>query len=208
MTLRVVVSSKILRLSVLTKRLTLAIGRFIGFVQKVEVVEVNSDARLTVDKAPQNIVSTANDVVVPVPFKNILNTIGIDDGEPYFFEDYIAEDYVLGRQIIKIFTKSPVETSTVALSKSILTLQQVFSDSILAIDDIDGELSDSDDILLEFFKATDNTPGMTDVSIISMSKVSLDFSSVSDTGLLRSQNYTEDMTYFAEDYVGESRAFS
>lgn len=35
-----------------------------------------------------------------------------------------------------------------------------------------------------------------------------DSSSASDSGSLRSQGYTEDMTYFAEDYVGESRTFT
>jgi hypothetical protein len=33
-------------------------------------------------------------------------------------------------------------------------------------------------------------------------------SSVADSGSLLAQGYTEDMTYFAEDYVGESRTFT
>jgi len=208
MRLRVVVSPKILRLSVLAKRLALAIGRFVGVVQNVEIVKVDSDPKLTISKIPQDTVAVIDDVAIPLPLKNILEGVGIDDGQPYFLEDYVAEDYVLGVQVIKVFTKSPILTGATALSAPVLTLQRSFSDGFSATDDIDGELSDSDDILLEVFKATDTASSTSDVSIISVGKTLLDSSEVSDTGFLRNQNYTEDMTYFAEDYVGESRVLS
>jgi len=41
-----------------------------------------------------------------------------------------------------------------------------------------------------------------------VSKVLAEVFSAASSGLLSIQNYTVDMSYFAEDYVGESRAFS
>lgn len=208
MRLRVVVSPKILRLGVIAKRLALAIGRFVGVVQNVEIVTVDSDPKLSISKIPQDTVAVVDDITVPLPLKNVFDGIGIDDGQPYFFEDYVAEDYVLGTQVIKVFTKSPILTGATALSATALTLQKSFSDGFSATDDIDGELSDSDDVLLEVFKSTDTASSTSDVSIISVGKALVNSSEVSASGLLRSQNYTEDMTYFAEDYVGESRVLS
>lgn len=59
------------------------------------------------------------------------------------------------------------------------------------------------------YRAIGDTAGVTDgVPYRSVLKVVTEAPAVSSSGSLRSQGYTVDMSYFAEDYVGSSRAFS
>lgn len=60
---------------------------------------------------------------------------------------------------------------------------------------------------LEYATAFDNASSMVDGQIKSPGKIETDASTVADTGSLRSQGYCE-FSYFAEDYVGESRTFT
>lgn len=60
-----------------------------------------------------------------------------------------------------------------------------------------------------FSKPVSDAASITDsVNYRNVSKVVSEVSTVSSSGSLRSQGYTVDMSYFAEDYVGSSRAFS
>jgi len=58
------------------------------------------------------------------------------------------------------------------------------------------------------FKAISEPITTSENYITAMAKILTDTPLVSSSGLLCNQNYFVDSTYFSEDYVGESRAFS
>lgn len=213
MKLKVSISPKILRLVVIAKRLAIAIGRFVKVKHNLESIEVRSEPNIVPNKVLSHGVVVQDIPPTVRPFKNILEGVGLDDGEPYFLENYVVgapafQDYTLGPQVIKVFTKSPILINVGVLSQPALTFQRSFSDQFFATDDVDGALTNQDDVTLEFFKSTDNTPAFSDINIFSISKILLELPQVISLGILVSQNYTEDATYFVGDYVGESRAFS
>jgi hypothetical protein len=81
-----------------------------------------------------------------------------------------------------------------------------FSDGFTATDDIDGVVTPEDDQKVQFFKNTTNTVGITDAAALQLSISLSEAPAATDSGLIVSQGYC-DITYFAEDYVGESRTF-
>jgi hypothetical protein len=228
--LRLSVSPKVLRLAILAKRLAVAVGQFIKIKRLENSVGVASDPIVIPNKILNNSASVFEASSIE-PKKNIFDGVGFDDGTPYFLEDYVVgapdfQDYTLGVQVIKVFTKSPVLTNVTALSAPALTFQKSFSDQFFATDDVDGLLTDQDDLTLEFFKATDHTPVVSEIRVFNFSKEITDQPNyfledyvaedyvigprvfAEDAGTLLSQGYVLDATYFAEDYVGESRTFS
>ena len=65
----------------------------------------------------------------------------------------------------------------------------------------------ADAAALSASKVLSDTPTLADVVAISAGKSIIDIATASDSGSLRMQDYC-DFTYFAEDYVGESRTFT
>lgn len=231
MRLRLSVFPKVLRLAVLAKRLTVAVGQFIKIKRFENSVGVTSTPIVASNKVFSNAASVSEASSVE-PKKNIFNGIGFDDGEPYFLEDYVIgapdfQDYTLGVQVIKVFTKAPIGDGAVFNDTVFsVTVQKSFSDQFFATDDVDGALTDQDDVTLEFFKATDHTPVVSEIRIFNFSKEITDQQNyfledyvaedyvvgprvfADDAGTILSQGYVLGATYFAEDYVGESRTFS
>tara|TARA_E500000081_G_scaffold134025_1_gene146122 strand:- start:164 stop:820 length:657 start_codon:yes stop_codon:yes gene_type:complete len=80
-------------------------------------------------------------------------------------------------------------------------------DTVTATDDVDGAASIQDDQEVQFFKTRTDVASVTDVFVrfLTIIRALSDTASVTDTGLLRSQGYTTDFSYFLEDYVGVSR---
>lgn len=100
----------------------------------------------------------------------------------------------------KILTDSYIvsELSQVALVK-------ILADGVSVTDDIDGATTTEDDQEISFFKVLTDRSNAGDAHIKSTDKTTADEAAAIDAGLLSSQNYTVDTTYFAEDYVGQSR---
>ena len=86
------------------------------------------------------------------------------------------------------------------------TFGKFLTSSITATDDLDGEATTEDDQEIQFFKVLNHIAGATDAKALTFGKILAHTAASSDAGSLRSQNYC-DFTYFAEDYVGESRTF-
>jgi len=57
------------------------------------------------------------------------------------------------------------------------------------------------------FKEFDDTLSLTDLHVLTTTKAFSDSAVLSDSGFTRTQNYTSDMSYFAENYVGQEQEF-
>lgn len=226
MRLRLSFSPKVLKLAVVAKRLSVAIGKFILSKFNVENISVSDSFSNQPEKSFSNS-AIAQDISLVVPNKGIFNTVGLSDGEEYFEEDYVLGDYVLDTQITWVLNKNVLEVALVQDTLSSIQYSKLINENIKVIDFLDGEL-DKTDKTIDFFTATTNIPSVTDqferqvayvrsfaelTSIVDSAAISIGVSlannsSALDSGFLRLQGYTEDMTYFAEDYVGESKTFT
>lgn len=136
----------------------------------------------------------------------------------------------------KVFTKVLAETVTVAehisgvspLDESVNESPAVTDSRVTTFNKRRTETAGTTDSkVLQFGKRVSETPRVVDAKVSSLyravgdaagvtdgvvyrsvSKVVSEAPTVSSSGSLYSQGYTVDMSYFAEDYVGSSRAFS
>lgn len=154
--------------------------------------------------------ATDNDVI------DFTKIAGDDTDHDYCDLSYFAEDYVEGDRVDRAFV---AETNVIDMTKFL-------SDQVFATDDLDGEASAEDDQEISFVKTRTEIANVTDLfdrdvnysrefsengsvgqsAVKLTTKIESDSGAVSDSGNLRSQGYC-DFTYFAEDYVGASRAF-
>jgi hypothetical protein len=195
-----------LALAVQAKKLAVALGNFIKAKFITDTVSVEDEFRVTRLKFFTDLVGATDDPII-VPNKGINNTVTFQDDSRYFAEDYISEDYVLQTGIEVNFGKALAESVGVQSSTLIeTTYLRSFSDGFTATDDIDGVVTPEDDQKVQFFKNTTNTVGITDAAALQLSISLSEAPAATDSGLIVSQGYC-DITYFAEDYVGESRTF-
>lgn len=94
-----------------------------------------------------------------------------------------------------------------ASDNQVALINKVLTDSVGATDDVDGQASVEDDQEIQFFKVASNVANIVESHVKLTSKVAANTAQSSDSGSIRAQNYTVDMTYFAEDYVGQSGTF-
>jgi hypothetical protein len=99
----------------------------------------------------------------------------------------------------------PGETAT-AVDSAARTFGKFLTSTATATDDLDGEATTEDDQEIQFFKVLNHTTSAADTKTLTVDLAKADTTNASDAGSLRSQNYC-DFTYFAEDYVGQSRTF-
>lgn len=195
-----------LALAVQAKKLAVALGNFIKAKFIADTVGVEDEFRVTRLKFFTDLVGATDDPII-VPNKGINNTVTFQDDSRYFAEDYISEDYVLQTGIEVNFGKALAESVGVQSSTLIeTTYLRSFSDGFTATDDIDGVVTPEDDQKVQFFKNTTNTVGITDAAALQLGISLSEAPAATDSGLIVSQGYC-DITYFAEDYVGESRTF-
>jgi hypothetical protein len=214
-----------LGLAVRAKKLVVALGNFILAKFNFEIISVFDLPEKQVNKDFLDS-ADAQDVAAIVPNKGIFNNVGLSDGEKYFAEDYVSGDYTADTQITWVLYKNPLE---ILVTQDQVTFQHTkfLTENVKATDFLGGEV-DKTDKTIDYFDVIGNTSLIADqferqvnyvrsfselTSIVESAAISLsrgvtDSSSASDSGSLRSQGYTEDMTYFAEDYVGESRTFT
>jgi hypothetical protein len=200
-----------LRTVALSKRLVVAVGDFLKFLIFTDAAST-ADALSRATNKPLSDSVAASESIGVVPNKGLFDGVATFDGESYFDEDYVvgaplAPTYTLGAQIAFAVSKPISDPVSTADAKTI-SLQRSFSESTNVTDDVNGALSE-DDQLIEFFKSLENQAALLDAdrSYI-MSKILAEIPAAASSGTLYSQGYTVDMSYFAEDYVGESRAFS
>lgn len=193
-----------LALAVRAKKLAVAIGNFFLSKTNDDTVAVQDDILLTRKKFFADLARVSEDAII-VPNKRINNGVIFQDDSKYFAEDYTLEDYALQTGLVVEFGK--VLTESVGVQSSPLietTYRRSFTDNFTVTDDIDGAVTPEDDQEIQFFKNTTNTVGITDTTALQLGIGLSEAPAATDSGLIISQGYC-DITYFAEDYVGESR---
>jgi hypothetical protein len=163
--------------------------------------------------------------------KFITDTARVSEGEVYFAEDYTDPGYV-GIPFALSVGKVLADT---ALARDVLAFlfPKTFSDSLSAADTVVRQVgknpSDTatvaDAATRSIIKGFADTAALADTSVRYVGKLPVDTASLldvvalaprlviidqpvaSDSGSLRMQDYC-DISYFAEDYVGVSRAFT
>lgn len=200
-----------LRTVALSKRLAVAVGEFIKSLTFADAAST-TDALSRATSKPLSDSVTASENIGIVPNKQPLDGVATFDDQLYFDEDYVigapaSQTYTLGRQV-EFAVSKPVSDAMSAAEAKAISFQRSFSESTNVTDDVNGALSE-DDQLIEFFKSLENQAALVDAdrSYI-MSKILAEIPAAASSGTLYSQGYTVDMSYFLEDYVGESRAFS
>ena len=200
-----------LRTVALSKRLAVAVGDFIQFLVFTDTASTTDTLSRATSKPLSDSTTTSESISI-VPNKQPLDVVATFDDRLYFDEDYVigapsAQTYTLGIQVVLEVSKPISDPVSIADAKAI-SFQRSFSESTNVTDDVNGALSE-DDQLIEFFKSLENQAALVDAdrSYI-MSKILAEIPAAASSGTLYSQGYTVDMSYFLEDYVGESRAFS
>jgi hypothetical protein len=200
-----------LRTVALSKRLAVAVGDFIKAIYPVDTVSATESIGVVPNKGLFDS-AIASESIGVVPSKGLFDGIATFDDQLYFDEDYVvgapaAPTYTLGRQV-ELAVSKPVSDAMSAAEVKTISFQRSFSESTNVTDDVNGALSE-DDQLIEFFKSLSNQVALVDADRrYVMSKILAEIPAAASSGTLYSQGYTVDMSYFAEDYVGESRAFS
>lgn len=227
--LRVVLSGVSLSAVVLSKKLTVELGRFLLRLTKADVFSAAENFVAKIRKPFTNDAATTD--VRVMEFRKVRNNAaGFSDGEQYFAEDYIegapfnqtyTEPIQIFRHVGKVLANSSALTDA-----SVLSFNKIFNHGVGVTDDVNGVLP-GDDQTAAFFKSLDQTFSAAelverrvaykrsfdnDSSVDSayaafLGKIEQDAASLATDGSLRMQSYTEDMTYFAEDYVGVTRTF-
>jgi len=211
MKLKTSVSYIRLRTVALSKRLVVVVGNFIKALFFTDTAST-ADALSRATSKPLSDSATASESIGIVPNKGLFDAVATSDDQLYFDADYVvgapgAQTYTLGTQVVFQVSKPVPDAVSTADAKSI-SFQRSFSESTNVTDDVNGALSE-DDQLIQFFKSLENQAALLDADrSYVMSKILAEIPAAASSGTLYSQGYTVDMSYFLEDYVGESRAFS
>lgn len=200
-----------LRTVALSKRLVVAVGDFIKAIYPVDTVTATDNLSRATTK-PLSDSAIATEAIGIIPNKRPTDIVGLFDDQLYFEEDYvigapIAQTYTLNKQVELVVSK-PISDAVSAIDAKAFSLQRSFFESLNVTDDINGVLAD-DDQTIELIKPVTNQVTALDTNYVAaMAKILADVPLATSSGSLYSQGYTVDMSYFDEDYVGESRAFS
>lgn len=116
-------------------------------------------------------------------------------------------DPVSSSDVRSLFSYKSVSENGYASDVRIFSIVKSLFDTTTFTDDLDGAASLLDEQNMVFFKQRTEQVSATDQRLSSFSKPTSDSASVSSSGILVMQGYC-DMSYFASDYVGESRTFT
>jgi hypothetical protein len=144
----------------------------------------------------------------------------LDDAQVFSTDKGIADTATIGDSVLTvlIFIRDFADTASLADAKTLL-VSPAYSDTFttsettafsiskaLADSFALNDLSDANGPDWSFSDYTNNTVSTSDSSVVSNDKGLSDSLSLADSGTLISQGYC-DLTYFAEDYVGDYRTF-
>ncbi len=228
--LRTSVAAISLHTAVVSKQLSVEIGRFLILLKKADEFFAAENSVISFDK----ILSDLGFVSEQASFKftkAFAHRSVFSDGEQYFAEDYVdgaplAQTYTEPSQVFKAVGKPLNNTSSAVDDAPIKNFEKIITHGVGATDDVNGVLP-GDDKTIAFFKSLDqsahaaeefvrrvtyfrdfsNSYSASDTDTLLVGKIAQDAAQTSDAGSLRMQSYTEDMTYFAEDYVGITQTF-
>lgn len=228
--LRFSVAALSLQTLVASKKLIVDIGEFLLLLTKQDTAIASEGNTVRFEKVLSDL-GFASELLSFRFTKSFADRSVFSDGEQYFAEDYVegaplAQTYTEPSQVFKRVGKVLANSSEASDAPPIRVFGKVLGHNVGATDDLNGVLP-GDDQTISFFKSLDQTFqaaedfvrrvtyirafsdnfSTSDTDTLVVGKITQDASQTSDSGSLRMQSYTEDMTYFAEDYVGTTRTF-
>jgi hypothetical protein len=227
--LGIVATGIVLKTVVLSKKLAVELGLFVSFIARSDTTSAAESSLLSFIKRLTENPKVSEDTVFE--YRKVLsNKGGFSDGELYFAEDYIegaplSQTYTDLPQVIRTVSK-PLANSGSFADAQVFQFSKVINHGVGATDDINGVLP-GDDQTFSFFKSIDqqaqvaetlerrveykrsfaNDAAASSSDVLLVGKILANAAAAATNGSLRMQSYTEDMTYFAEDYVGTSLTF-
>lgn len=133
--------------------------------------------------------------------KNIVDAYGLTDVSRYSFTKISSDTLTTPDAMARAFSKALADTFSLQ-DTEIFSLAKLISDGVAMNDGFDA----GDGAVYTFSKGISNVTMVSDATSRQSNKVTADTVTTADAGSLVNQNYC-DITYFAEDYVGESRVF-
>jgi hypothetical protein len=183
-------------------KVTAITGKFVEFIYVDDTITETDATTLAITKQLADIAELAEQISLGTS-KSFADSTSFSDLVELVtsfnrtFEDTTSFSDAATRSVDKLLADSVTETDAATLAVTKLIADSVaMADSVVGITFTDGE----DDAL-----AIDDL-GIGDDPEWNLGKNLSDTASTTDAGLLIMQNYC-DITYFLEDYVGESRTF-
>ena len=202
-----------LRVSALAKRMVVAVGDFIAAIVQSDTIRVTE----LFSKRPTKVRTetiTVTESFIRLPRKNVGSGVALFEGgdPPYFLEDYVEggpgnQTYTLVGGFTKQVAKVLNDTPRVADAVSKTLPAKNLTENVNATDDVNGAAA-GDDQIMQYFKVTTDVTGVTDIAALRSAKTFADSFNTTSAGSLSIQDYTIDMSYFLEDYVGTGRSWS
>ena len=169
-----------------------------------EIVVVSDAVALAVAKALSSPAVLTSDEAVLETIKGLSETVSLSEAfiiTLVFLRDFADSATVTDLAALELSRPLADGASVSDVSTRLLT--KVLASGVAMNDSFET----GDGLLYSFAKGINNVVFAADTATLSHSKGVSDMITPADAGLLVSQSYC-DLTYFAEDYVGESRTFT
>ena len=189
-------------------------------VAKTSYIDVRVQAEVTFPDVYSVEIITPTDLVSLATTKSFNEIVQFNDAQNFTFGKGISDFSTLSDSIVAtlIFIRNFADTSTLletyssslakALEDSIgsvdtyvFSINKPVSDSLVLLDNMDG------DIEYQLVKTTSDLLTANDSQIFDVLIVKSENATLNSNGILVMQDYC-DITYFLEDYVGQSRTFT
>lgn len=186
---------------------SLVSGLFLKILELTDALSI-SDAISKVFTKPTSDSFVVSDAEVKETGKSLSDSVSTTEAQTADVGKNIADTFVVADAIDLLqIGKNTTDSASTADAQQ-FDITKLLTDSVFATDDVDGEASIQDDQEMHFFKVKRDSGFASDQEVKLAGKVTNDSASGADSGSLISQNYTVDNSYFAEDYVGDSRTFT
>ena len=175
--------------------------------QVFDIAKLLQDSAVTSDLAAKHVTKpradtfALNDVAAKLVAKIFADAYGFTDASRYSFTKAASDTVTAPDVLERSFFKPFADTSPLQDAK-LFSLAKLLADGVAMNDGFDA----GDGAVYTFSKGVSNVTMVSDATSSHPSKVTSDTVTTADAGSLINQDYC-DITYFAEDYVGESRVF-
>jgi hypothetical protein len=175
--------------------------------QVFNVAKLLQDSAVTSDAAAKLVAKASSDTfalsdVATKQFtKTLADVYGLTDVSRYSFAKSALDTVATPDALAHVSSKALANTFSLQ-DNELFSLAKLISDGVAMNDGFDA----GDGAVYAFSKGISNVTMVSDATSRQPNKVTADTVTTADAGSLSSQSYC-DITYFAEDYVGESRVF-
>jgi hypothetical protein len=185
---------------------SLSRGKFLEFLELFETPVANDAQALSFFKSVTDNATVVENIAAAFAAAKA-DTAATSDQALLTFSKTLADIATATDLMARSFSRPGVTDATTATDVQLNHINKHAFDTATATDDLDGAASAEDDQEMQFTKTRTDAASVTDVLVrlLTIVRALSDTASITDTGLLRSQGYTTDFSYFLEDYVGVSR---